>query len=63
MQSEAAESDGLVGLWAWLALTDIRRGEALGLRRDDIEWERGVRKNCGQRLLPELGSPAYLHTM
>ncbi|MCL5972655.1 MAG: site-specific integrase [Firmicutes bacterium] len=40
---KAAESDRLFALWIFLALTGCRRGEALALKWDDIDWgRRGV---------------------
>lgn len=37
-----AESDRLLPLWCLLLLEGMRRGEALGLRWQDINWERGT---------------------
>lgn len=37
----SAESDRLFGLWRLLAMTGMRRGEALGLRWDDLDMEAG----------------------
>ncbi len=39
---KAAQSDRLFALWMFLALTGCRRGEALALKWDDIDWERRV---------------------
>jgi len=37
----STESDRLFGLWRLLAMTGMRRGEALGLRWDDLDMEAG----------------------
>ena len=37
---QVAQTDRLYALWAFLALTGCRRGEALALRWDDIDWAR-----------------------
>jgi integrase len=37
-----AVTDGLNPLWHLLALEGMRRGEALGLRWQDVNWERGA---------------------
>lgn len=39
---EHAKQDTLAPLWFLLTLEGMRRGEALGLRWSDINWERGV---------------------
>lgn len=38
---EVAKTDPLAPLWYLLALEGMRRGEALGLRWSDVNWERG----------------------
>ena len=38
---EASERDWLHPLWHFLVLEGMRRGEALGLRWKDVNWERG----------------------
>ena len=35
---KAVEGDRWQALWVWLTLTGTRRGEALGLRWEDIDW-------------------------
>ncbi len=37
---QVAQPDRLYALWVFLALTGCRRGEALALKWDDIDWER-----------------------
>lgn len=39
---EVAREDVLAPLWYLLALEGMRRGEALGLRWSDVNWERGA---------------------
>lgn len=39
---EGAENDRLRALWWFLAMTGCRRGEALALKWDDIDWNRKV---------------------
>ncbi|CAB1129594.1 conserved protein of unknown function [Candidatus Hydrogenisulfobacillus filiaventi] len=39
---QAAEGHRLYALWAFLATTGTRRGEALGLRWEDVDWQRRV---------------------
>lgn len=38
----AVEGDRLYALWAWLTLTGTRRGEALGLMWQDIDWDKST---------------------
>lgn len=39
---DASRDDGLWPLWPLLILEGMRRGEALGLRWSDVNWERGT---------------------
>jgi integrase len=49
---DAAENDALAPLWHLLALEGMRRGEALGLRWADINWERGA-AHISQTVVPD----------
>lgn len=58
-----AKSDSLSPLWHLLALEGMRRGEALGLRWADINWERGS-AHIVQTVAPDKsnkGAPVILH--
>jgi integrase len=48
---EATQDDRLHGLWHLLALTGMRRGEALGLRWEDVDLEQG-RLSVRRALIP-----------
>jgi integrase len=48
---EATRDDRLHGLWHLLALTGMRRGEALGLRWEDVDLEQG-RLSVRRALIP-----------
>jgi integrase len=47
----ATRDDRFATLWVFIALTGVRRGEALGLRWSDIDWEHG-RATIRQTILP-----------
>ena len=48
---EATRDDRLHGLWHLLAMTGMRRGEALGLRWEDVDLEAG-RLSVRRALIP-----------
>ena len=39
---EVAQTHRLRALWVWLALNGTRMGEALGVRWDDVDWDRRI---------------------
>ncbi len=47
-----AEGDTLAPLWYFLAVEGMRRGEALGLRWSDVNWERGT-VHIAQSVVPD----------
>jgi len=55
-----ADHDRLRALWYFLALTGCRRGEALGLRWDDIDWQRKI-VTIQRNLVEKSGLGVVLH--
>jgi integrase len=49
---ELAKADTLAPLWYFLAVEGMRRGEALGLRWSDVNWERGT-VHIAQSVVPD----------
>lgn len=49
---QLAKGDTLAPLWYFLAVEGMRRGEALGLRWSDVNWERGT-VHIAQSVVPD----------
>jgi integrase len=49
---KAARTDTLAPLWFFLAVEGMRRGEALGIRWADVNWERGT-VHIAQTVVPD----------
>jgi integrase len=49
---KVARTDALAPMWFFLAVEGMRRGEALGLRWSDVNWERGT-VHIAQSVVPD----------